>query len=148
MKISTKGRYGLRAMVDLAVNAGGDFIPLKLIAQRQGISENYLEQVFSTLRKSGLVKSIRGSQGGYALSNSPSEITVGQILRALEGELCVTNDSDLPKDSDQTIEACINFTVWKTVNKSINDVVDSITLQHIVEEHKSYTQEFYFDYMI
>lgn len=148
MKISTKGRYGLRAMVDIAVNSTGDFIPLKLIAQRQGISENYLEQVFSTLRKAGIVKSIRGSQGGYSLAKEPKEITVGEVLRALEGDFCIVNDSDRPADSDQTIETCINFTVWEAINKSINTVVDSITLQNIVEEHRKFTNEYIFDYMI
>ncbi|SHI95075.1 transcriptional regulator, BadM/Rrf2 family [Clostridium cavendishii DSM 21758] len=148
MKISTKGRYGLRSMVDLAVNSNGEYVSLKLIAQRQGISENYLEQVFSTLRKAGLVKSIRGSQGGYTLASTPKEITVGEVLRALEGDLCITGDIDLPEEIDQTVENCINSTVWQKVNESINKVVDSITLEDIAEDHRIKTSNYFFDYII
>lgn len=148
MKISTKGRYGLRAMVDIAVNSMGDFIPLKLIAERQNISENYLEQVFSILRKSDLVKSVRGSQGGYSLSRDASKITVGEVLRALEGELSITGDDPESMQGGKTIEACINTTVWKNVNQSINNVVDSITLENLVEDYKKLSETFNFDYII
>ena len=148
MKISTKGRYGLRAMVDIAVNSLGDYIPLKLIAERQNISENYLEQVFSILRKSDLVKSVRGSQGGYTLSRDASKITVGEVLRALEGELSITGDDPESMQGGKTIEACINTTVWQNVNKSINDVVDAITLETLVEQYKKISGDYSYDYII
>jgi Rrf2 family transcriptional regulator, cysteine metabolism repressor len=148
MKVSTKGRYGLRAMVDIAVNSLGDYIPLKLIAERQNISENYLEQVFSTLRKSDLVKSVRGSQGGYTLSKDPSKITVGEVLRVLEGDLTITGDDPESMQGGKTIEACINTTVWKNVNNSINAVVDSITLEDLVDEYKKLSGEYNFDFTI
>jgi Rrf2 family cysteine metabolism transcriptional repressor len=148
MKISTKGRYGLRAMVDIAVNSMGDFIPLKLIAERENISENYLEQVFSILRKSDLVKSIRGSQGGYALSKDPSKITVGEVLRALEGELTITGDDPELLQGGKTIEATINSAVWQCVNNSINSVVDSITLENLVDEYKKQSGEYNYDFVI
>lgn len=148
MKISTKGRYGLRAMVDIALNSNGDFIPLKQIAERQNISENYLEQVFSTLRKSDLVKSIRGSQGGYALSREASKVTVGEVLRALEGELSITGDDGDSASFEKSIEDCIKITVWQEVNKSINAVVDSITLEDLVEQYKKLNGEFTFDFII
>lgn len=148
MKISTKGRYGLRAMVDIALNSNGDFIPLKQIAERQNISENYLEQVFSTLRKSDLVKSIRGSQGGYTLSKEASKVTVGEVLRALEGELSITGDESESSSFEKSIEDCIKITVWQEVNKSINAVVDSITLEDLVEQYKKLNGEFTFDFII
>jgi Rrf2 family cysteine metabolism transcriptional repressor len=148
MKISTKGRYGLRAMVDLAVNGMGDYIPLKMIAERENISENYLEQVFSMLRKSDLVKSIRGAQGGYALSKEASKITVGEVLRALEGELSITGDDPDSMQGGKTIEATINTVVWQSVNNSINSVVDSITLENLVDEYKKISGEYNFDYVI
>ncbi|WP_139903597.1 RrF2 family transcriptional regulator [Clostridium thermarum] len=148
MKLSTKGRYGLRSMVDIALNSNGDFIPLKQIAERQNISENYLEQVFSTLRKADLVKSVRGSQGGYALSKPASKITVGEVLRALEGELSITGDDNDEPGFEKNIEDCIKIAVWQEVNKSINAVVDSITLEDLVEQYKKLNAEFTFDFII
>jgi Rrf2 family transcriptional regulator, cysteine metabolism repressor len=148
MKISTKGRYGLRCMVDIAVNSMGDYIPLKVIAERQEISENYLEQVFSTLRKADLVKSIRGSQGGYTLSKDASKITVGEVLRVLEGELSITGDDPNSMQGGKSIECCINSTVWQSVNNSINSVVDSITLENLVDEYKKLSGEYNFDFVI
>ena len=94
MKVSTKGRYGLRAMIDLALYSQNDQVPLVSIAERQDISKSYLEQVFSTLRKAGLVTSIKGAQGGYVLASDPEDITVGMILRALEGDLSVVPYED------------------------------------------------------
>ena len=148
MKISTKGRYGLRAMLDIAVNSPADYIPLKLIAERQNISENYLEQVFSILRKADLVKSIRGSQGGYTLSREASKITVGEVLRALEGELTITGDDTNTASNENTIETCINSTVWQSVNRGINAVVDSITLEQLVEDYKKLNKNYQYDYSI
>jgi Rrf2 family transcriptional regulator, cysteine metabolism repressor len=147
MKISTKGRYGLRAMVDIAVHSTGEYIPLKIIAEREDISENYLEQVFSILRKSDLVKSIRGSQGGYALSKDPSRITVGEVLRALEGQLTITGDDPAPSQ-DNNIKNCINTIVWQKVNEKINEVVDSITLENLVDEYKKMNSDYNFDFVI
>src|SRR5665647_322512 len=121
MNISTKGRYGLRAMVDIAVHSFGDYIPLKIIAERQDISENYLEQVFSILRKAKLVNSARGSQGGYTLSKETSKITVGEVLRILEGDLNITCEDDGSLEVDNTIKVCINTIVWQGVNERINE---------------------------
>jgi Rrf2 family cysteine metabolism transcriptional repressor len=136
MKISTKGRYGLRAMVDLAVYSAGDHIALKSIAERQNISEGYLEQVFSTLRKAGLINSIKGSQGGYSLADNPGAITVGAVLRALEGNLSVIDEKSLEEKTNDRIEYCIREKVWNTINHSINSVVDNITLEQLVDEYK------------
>lgn len=133
MKISTKGRYGLRAMLDLAVNSNGGHVSLYNIAERQNISVNYLEQVFSALRKSGLVISIKGAQGGYKLAANPMNIKVGDILKSLEGCLSVVSaDSENETDMQQCITKC----VWNKINKSIDDVVNSITLQDLIDEYK------------
>lgn len=136
MKLSTKGRYGLRAMVDLAASSKGDHVSLYSIAERQNISENYLEQVFSILRKSGLVKSVKGAQGGYVLADAPSKTKVGKILRALEGELSVV-DEDSEDDAPQgSIQRCIKVNVWDKMNKCLNAVADSLTLEDLVNEYK------------
>ncbi len=137
MKLSTKGRYGLRAMVDLAANSSGDHVSLCNIAERQNISENYLEQVFSILRKSGLVKSVKGAQGGYILSETPSNTKVGKILRALEGNLAVVDeDAEGIVSSPNSIQYCIKVNVWDKMNESLNQVVDSVTLEDLVTEYK------------
>lgn len=137
MKISTKGRYGLRAMLDLAVNSKTNHVSLGSIAERQGISESYLEQMFSVLRKAELVKSVKGPQGGYSLGSSADKITVGSILRVLEGNLSVVNE-EMDKDSSEAyiFEACIKENVWEKINESINSVVDSLTLAELSENYK------------
>ncbi|MCX7710890.1 MAG: RrF2 family transcriptional regulator [Clostridia bacterium] len=136
MKISTKGRYGLRAMVDLALHSSGDYVALNTIAERQNISENYMEQVFSTLRKAGIVKSVKGAQGGYALSGKPSNIKVGTILRALEGELFSADEIETGVSDPKSLQNCIKVHVWDKIHRGINDVVDTITLEDLVNEYK------------
>ena len=133
MKISTKGRYALRLMIDLAMNSVGEPVSLKDVAKRQGISEKYLEQIISVLNRAGYVKSIRGAQGGYLLRRAPEEYTVGMILRLTEGSLapvtCV-EDGDFPCERQ---ENCVTVILWKKINDAINSVVDSITLQDPVD---------------
>ncbi len=137
MKLSTKGRYGLKAMFDLALHFGDGPIALKSIAERQLISDHYLEQLIASLRKSGLVKSVRGAQGGYMLANDPSDITVGDIIRVLEGPLglsdCVLEDD--PSECDNA-DCCVTRTVWKKIQSSISQVIDSITLQDMLEDYE------------
>ncbi len=137
MKISTKGRYGLKAMIDIAVFANDKCICLKNIAERQGISENYLEQIIAVLKKTGYVKSIRGTQGGYALNVDPAKITVGDILRTMEGTLAPV-DCVLEKDATVcgNCGSCVTRSVWERVFNSINDVVDSITLSELADDYK------------
>lgn len=136
MKLSTKGRYGLKAMIDLAVHSTEGQVVLKSIAERQGISENYLEQLFALLKKAKLVKSIRGSQGGYILARETEKITVGDILRALEGSLapvdCVLEDRS---SGCSRSEECITRSVWKKIYDKINEAVDSITLSDLTEDY-------------
>ncbi len=137
MKLSTKGRYGLRSMIDLALNSKGEQVALYSIAERQNISVSYLEQVFSILRKSGLVNSIKGAQGGYILADKPADITVGRILRALEGSLSIVDYSNEEVEEDKkSVEYCLKVNVWEKINQSIDKVVDNITLEDLIEEYK------------
>ncbi|NLO09589.1 MAG: Rrf2 family transcriptional regulator [Clostridiales bacterium] len=133
MKVSTKGRYGLRAMIDLALYSKNDLVPLVSIADRQNISKSYLEQVFSALRKAGLVKSIKGAQGGYVLSSDSNEITVGMILRALEGDLSVVPMEDTVNTN--RIESYIRDKIWNEIDERVFSFIDEITLKDIMEDY-------------
>ncbi|SHK08599.1 RrF2 family transcriptional regulator [Desulforamulus aeronauticus] len=137
MRLSTKGHYGLKAMFDLAMHYGSEPlpIPLKVIAERQGISEHYLEQLIAVLRKIGLVKSIRGAQGGYILARPPSQIKVGDVIRALEGPIapldCV---SEFEPTACEKEHYCISRDIWARVRDSIAEVLDSITLEDMCRD--------------
>lgn len=137
MKLSTKGRYGVKAMVQLALDSEGGPVPLNSIADKQNISIHYLEQLFASLRKAGVIKSVRGAQGGYLLAHKPREITIGDIIRTLEGPLA---PSDCVVDDDTkecaNAECCVTRTIWERIRDSINDVVDSITLQDMIDDYK------------
>ncbi len=137
MKLSTKGRYGLRAMIDLAEHGGEEPMPISSIAARQGISEGYLEQIVSLLKKAGLVKSVRGASGGYVPARDIGDISVGDILRALEGNLepvrCAAFYSE---EGCQESEWCVTKYVWQRINESINRTVDEICLLELVEESR------------
>ena len=135
MKLSTKGRYGVKAMVDLAINYGKNPISIKSISSRQNISEYYLEQLFSVLRKAELIKSIRGSSGGYILAKDPKEITVYQILEVLEGPIEIS--TCLESDGCNNIDCCATRIVWKKIKDSIDSVTTSITLQDIVDDYSN-----------
>ncbi|CBZ03062.1 Rrf2 family transcriptional regulator [Clostridium botulinum] len=134
MKISTKGKYGIKAIIDLAINSTEEAVTLKSISERQNISEGYLEQIFSLLRKNNLIKGIKGAQGGYILEKDSAHITAGEILRALEGDLSVVelNDDYL----NNRMEKSIKTNLWDRINESIERVVDSITLEDLVEAYK------------
>ena len=133
MKVSTKGRYALRLMIDIAVNSNDKPVSIKEIARRQGISEKYLEQIISILNSAGFVRSIRGAQGGYVLRKEPSEYTVGMILRLTEGSLApVACIEDNVVQCDR-VENCATIEVWRRLNDAINGVVDNITLADLVE---------------
>ncbi|MDF2948777.1 MAG: cymR1 [Sedimentibacter sp.] len=132
MKVSTKGRYGLRAIIDLSVNSTGDYVSLISIAERQNISKNYLEQVFSALRKTGIVKSVKGSQGGYLLNGETSDIRVGDVLRALEGDLSVVKDEE---NINNKIERCIKKNLWDKIDEQVFDIINNITLEDLINEY-------------
>lgn len=144
MKISTKSRYGLRALVDLAVHSAGDQISLMSIAQRQELSANYMEQVFSSLKKAGLVKSIKGSQGGYILAKSSCDITVGDVIRAIEGEILVVEEEEVKDDASliyNSMRQCLQEQVWNKITESICEVIDHITLEELIKDYEKINQK-------
>lgn len=137
MKLSTKGRYGLRALIDLAVHSQDGAVSIQSIAKRQSISDNYLEQLMAKLKKAGLVTSSRGACGGYRLAVPADEISVGDVLRALEGDLnavtCAGND---PEAYCEGADLCVTRFVWKKINDSIAHTVDTMMLEELVEESR------------
>jgi len=133
MIISTKGRYGLRAMFTLAVYGQKEPLSIKFIAENQSISELYLEQLFSRLKNAKLIKSIRGAGGGYLLGAEPKDITIGMIIRALEGQL-TPSECVMEESTCENAESCITRVVWQKIYDGLNNVVDSITLQDMLNE--------------
>lgn len=129
MKISTKGRYALILMLDLAVYNTGEPVRLKDVAKRQQISEKYLEQIISVLNKARFVKSIRGPQGGYMLKEAPEQYTVGMILRLTEGSLALVDYDDATAMEREVVISRI----WKQMETAINSIVDNITLKDLAE---------------
>ncbi len=137
MKLSTRGRYGLRAMIDIAQSKEASPIAIHSIAERQGLSERYLEQLMVPLKRSGLVKSIRGSQGGYLLGKDPDNITAGDIIRVLEGPLAPVNCiSEINPETCERAENCITRTLWIEVGDAITTVLDSYRLSDLARETK------------
>ncbi len=137
MKLSTKGRYGLRALIDLAQYSTKEPVSITSISDRQGISERYLEQLMGLLKKNGLVKSIRGAGGGYMLAKKLEEISVGDVLRALEGNLELVDCPGLtPEDGCSSADSCVTKYVWKRINDSISRTVDEIKLDQLVTESR------------
>lgn len=137
MQLSTKGRYGLRAMIDLADFSENEAISINSISNRQSISESYLEQLIALLKKAGLVKSIRGNKGGYVLAKPASSISVGDVLRALEGELVPVECGMLNQESTCIGEdSCVAKYVWERINESIRETVDSMMLDELVENQR------------
>ena len=137
MKLTTKGRYGLRAVIDLAMYAKNEPVSLSDVAERQNISISYLEQLVAKLKKAGIVQSTRGAQGGYALAKAPEEISVGEILRALEGSLSPVDCSAVDGEGETECSAsnfCVTKYVWKRINDSINDTVNNMFLSELLEE--------------
>ncbi len=134
MILSTKGRYGLRAMFVLAKHYGDGPISLTQIAEIEGLSVNYLEQLFLPLRRNNLIKSMRGAHGGYYLSGEPASITVGQILKTLEGPILASECVDIDLvDCDQT-DCCVTRTIWNRITMAVDQVIESITLQDMLND--------------
>lgn len=132
MKISTKGRYALRLMADIAQQGSGEPVSLRDAARRQGLSDKYLEQIVTPLAKAGLVRSVRGAGGGYLLTRRPEEYSVGDILRPLEGDLapveCATDGGYCEHSCD-----CVTVELWQDIHKAVSAVVDHTTLADLVE---------------
>ncbi|MBQ6158863.1 MAG: Rrf2 family transcriptional regulator [Thermoguttaceae bacterium] len=137
MMISTKGRYALRTMLDLALNDEGEYIPLRDIAERQDISVKYLEQIVSALTRAGFVRSVRGTGGGYRLAKKPEEYTVGMILRLTEGNLAPVACLEFEQNSCPRAANCVTLGIWEKLYDAINNVVDNITLADLVRNAKT-----------
>ena len=136
MKISTKGKYGLRAMIDLAQYSEQEAVSVSSIAQRQKISESYLEQLVAKLKKAGLVVSIRGAAGGYRLARPASGISVGDVLRALEGDVRAVICTAQTEEGCEGEELCVTKYVWQRINESIEKTVDEMMLDQLVAESR------------
>ena len=136
IRISTKGRYGTRAMLDLALNHENGLVLLKDIAERQDISIGYLEQIIPSLKAAGLVNSSRGAHGGYALARIPADITLKEIISALEGPLSLVECIKDPKICNKT-DLCTTRDLWNDLNEKIDDYLVSVTLQQLVDKHRN-----------
>ena len=137
MKVSTRGRYAVRLMLDLAAQGEGKCVAVKEIAARQGLSEKYLEQIISILNKAGYVKSVRGAQGGYYLTKDPSEYTVGMILRLTEGSLNPVACLDDEVNQCDRCDTCETLELWKELADAINAVVDGVTIADLKERKEN-----------
>lgn len=137
MMISTKGRYALRVMLDLAQNDRGEYISLKDVAQRQGISMKYLEMIVSLLHKGHMVESQRGKAGGYRLIREPSKYTVEEILKLTEGTLSPVNCLESDTNSCERAKNCITLPLWKKLDDVIGNYLNSVTLQDLLDGNVS-----------
>ena len=145
MKVSTKGRYALRMLIDLAEHQNEGFIALKDIAKRQDISKKYLEQIVPLLNKSGFLQANRGFQGGYRLAKTPDKYTVGDILRVTEGSLAPVACMEQGADPCMRAADCPTLPIWKGLSKVINEYLDSITLENLLDQQR---ETYANDYMI
>ncbi|PUU88353.1 Rrf2 family transcriptional regulator [Halanaerobium sp.] len=139
MEISTQGRYGVRALIDLAVNANSGAVSLREISERQNISERYLEQIFAVLKKDGLIRSVRGAHGGYLLNRAPEEISMADILKILEGKIAPEIQIE-NENSEEAVFQSVAQEVWLKLESRMQKLMESITLadlsQRVVEVQK------------
>ncbi len=143
MKISTKGRYAVRMLLDLAEHDDGGYIALKEIAERQGISKKYLEQIVTILNRSDVLQTNRGFQGGYRLAKSPDKYTIGMILRLTEGNLAPVSCLEQSPNPCQRSSTCPTLFVWQGLNDLIHNYLDSITIQDILDKKReSYANDY------
>lgn len=142
MKISTKGRYALRLMIDVAMNDNGEPVRVRDISARQDISVKYLEQIISILNKAGYVRAIRGPQGGYRLTRNPSEYTAGMILRLTEGSLAPVSCLEYEENDCERQYGCATLELWKRLDAAVKDVVDSVTLETLVDWQKEKNSDY------
>ena len=144
MKVSTKSRYAVAAMVDLAQHYGEGPVALRGVAERQQVSEHYLEQLMSSLRRAGLVRSLRGAQGGYELAREPAQVSVGDIVRAMEGPIapvdCLLADRSTTNPYCGKTIRCIRRDIWRKMGDSIKATLDAISLQSLCEDTERMNQ--------
>ena len=144
VKISTKGRYSLRMLLDLAEHRDKGYIALKDIAERQGISKKYLEYIATILNRSDILRTNRGYQGGYMLAKEPNQYTVGQILRITEGTLCPVTCLESEPNKCERSDYCKTLPVWSGLHRVINEYLDGITLQMILDDKKNTVADEYY----
>ena len=132
LRLSTKGQYGVRAMYEIARGYGRGPITIKEISERQDVSVAYLEQILNTLRKAGIITSVKGPGGGYILARDPDSISIGAILRELEGPVAITSCLD-PKEGCMRVEGCVTHLLWKSLGENIEAFLDKMTLQDLLK---------------
>ena len=142
MKISTKGRYALRMIIDITLHQDEGYISLKDISERQHISKKYLEQIVPLLNKSGILKTSRGNRGGYKINGNPAKYTVGDILRATEGSLAPVACLDFSPNDCERIDECFTLPVWEGLYKVVIDYLDGITIQDIADRYINYENNY------
>ena len=142
MKISTRGRYALRLMVELALNQDGDPVRIKDVAERQEISAKYLEQIVSVLVKARFVRSIRGPQGGYRLTRKPEEYCVGDIIRLIEGDMAPVSCLEDEENRCPRQAGCVTLRIWKELDEAIRGVLDKYTLADLVQWQEELSQNY------
>ncbi|MBP3762132.1 MAG: Rrf2 family transcriptional regulator [Ruminococcus sp.] len=143
MKISTKGRYALRMVIDLSVHQQEGYVSLKDIASRQNISKKYLEQIVPMLNKSGILKTNRGNRGGYMLNKLPSELTVKDVLIATEGSLAPVSCLEYEVNDCPRKENCATLHIWEGLYKTVSDYLGGITIQDIIDKHSTQDGDYY-----
>lgn len=136
MKISTKGRYALRMLIDLAEHQNTGYVSLKDIANRQGISKKYLEQIVPIFNKGHILKTNRGFQGGYMLAQTPDKYTVGEILRLTEGDLSLTDFANSDISQSESSGEYAMLPIWRELDRIINEYLDSVTLQNVLDQQR------------
>ncbi len=137
MMLSTKGRYGIKAMVDIASEYGKSRLSVNQLAEKQGISVAYLEQLISALKKAGLVRSARGAAGGYTLSRPPEQISVGEVLRALEKSTAIVDCVGVEGAACENACSCSARPLWIKLQRKIDDVLDSTTIKDMADDHSA-----------
>lgn len=149
MKLSTKGRYGVRAILDITLNQHAGPVTIHSIAQRQEISERYLEQLLITMKQNGLIKSIRGFHGGYMLNKEPQDITIGDVVRALEGPIAPVDCVDDSRSGSCTrLDFCVTRRVWEDLRDAMTEVLDSYTIEDLLAETRKIQENSYDNYCI
>ncbi|MEO0293327.1 MAG: Rrf2 family transcriptional regulator [candidate division WOR-3 bacterium] len=135
MKLSTKGRYAARAMLELAIGYGDEFLSIKEIAKREEVSERYLENIMNKLTSSGLVISLRGKNGGFRLAKKPREITLAEVINVVEGSLSPTDCVDRPEICKR-VRTCVTYEIWQRLKKAMEEILNGITLEDMVQMYK------------
>ncbi len=135
LRLSTKGQYGVRAMFEIARSYNSGPVTIKEISEKQDVSVAYLEQILNQLRKSGIIRSVRGPGGGYVLSRKPDDVSIGEILKELEGPVAITSCLD-PKEGCMRVDGCVTHLLWKSLGENIEAFLNKMTLNDLLKGHQ------------